>query len=145
MNVDFVGGVARYPRTSRAEVSRSWATNFAYQGCATASLQVNLFSTSTARKSLSMITLIREGIFPARLPTAYEVSDKVFGRIGYIIPVRAVEFKFSFEDLSEKVCVVFVIEWRIATEEDVRNDTDRPHVYRLAVRLLGQHLSREIH
>ena len=46
----------------------------------------------------------------------------------------------TFQNLSKKVCIIFIIEGRVAAEQDVGYDTDAPHIHCLAVGFLREHL-----
>lgn len=80
----------------------------------------------------------------ARIPLldadAHQMPDEVLGRLADLVPVRCVELEVAFQYLRKQIGVVLVVERRIAAQQDVRDDTDAPHVDRLAVRLLGEHL-----
>ena len=46
--------------------------------------------------------------------------------------------RLTFKNLCKKVGVTFIVERRIAAQQDVGNDSDAPHVHCFAVRLLGK-------
>lgn len=68
------------------------------------------------------------------------MANEVLGGVRDLVPVRGVELEVAFEDLGEEIGVVLVVEGRVAAEQDVGDDADRPDVDRLAVRPLCQHL-----
>jgi len=51
---------------------------------------------------------------------------------------------FTFEDLREEVGIVLVVERGIATQKNVGDDADAPHVDGFAIRLLSQHLGGNV-
>ena len=57
--------------------------------------------------------------------------------------VAVTEF-LTFQDLSKKVCIIFIVERRISTEEDVGDNAYTPHVHRFTVRLLGKDLGGHV-
>lgn len=52
--------------------------------------------------------------------------------------------KLTFKDLCEKVCIIFIVEWRISTEKNVRDDANTPNVDALSVRLLGKNFRGDV-
>ena len=50
----------------------------------------------------------------------------------------------TFEDLSKEVCIIFIVEGRVAAEQDVGDDSNAPDIHSLAVWLLCQHLRGHI-
>ena len=50
----------------------------------------------------------------------------------------------TFQNLSKEICIIFIIEWWISTEQDVRDDPDTPHVYGFSVRFLGEDLGSHV-
>lgn len=43
---------------------------------------------------------------------------------------------YTFEDLCKEVGIALVVEWRVAAQQDVRDDSNTPDVNGLTVRLL---------
>ncbi len=46
----------------------------------------------------------------------HEVADEVLGRVRDIVPIGRVKLIVPSHDLLEQLCIVLVIEWRIATQ-----------------------------
>ena len=57
-----------------------------------------------------------------------EVTNKVFGIIGDVIPIRREEFVMSSLDLLTETSLVVITERRSTTKKDVNNNTQRPHI-----------------
>ena len=46
----------------------------------------------------------------------------------------------TFEDLSEEVCIILIVEGRVAAEKDVGDDSNAPNIHGFSIRLLCKHL-----
>ena len=57
-----------------------------------------------------------------------EVTNKVFGIIGDVIPIRREELVMSSLDLLIETSLVVITERRSTTKKDVNNNTQRPHI-----------------
>ena len=57
-----------------------------------------------------------------------EVTNKVFGIIGDVIPIRREELVMSSLDLLTETSLVVITERRSTTKKDVNNNTQRPHI-----------------
>ena len=56
-----------------------------------------------------------------------------------MVPPRMIKLVLSSHDLFEEFSVFLVEKWRITAEENVGDDTQRPHVYFFAVSLSTQY------
>ena len=54
------------------------------------------------------------------------------------------DFGLTLEDLCEEVGVVLVVEGRVSAEQDVGDHSNAPHVHGLSIRLLSEHLGRDV-
>lgn len=52
---------------------------------------------------------------------AHQMRDEILGRIADLVPIRRIELVFAFDDLREQICIVLIIERRIAAQEDIGN------------------------
>ena len=57
-----------------------------------------------------------------------EVTNKVFGIIGDVIPTRGEELVISSLDLLKETSLVGIMERRSTTKKDVNNNTQSPHI-----------------
>lgn len=75
---------------------------------------------------------------------AHQILDKVLCRVAYLVPVGAVELEFTLQYLSKQIGVVLIVEWRVSTEQDVRDNANAPYIHCFSVRLLGEYLSSRL-
>eukprot|EP00956_Cyclotella_meneghiniana_P044190 scaffold305764_cov113-Cyclotella_meneghiniana.AAC.1 len=68
------------------------------------------------------------GRSPLRRITFQHALDEIFGRIGYLIPIRRGEIESSSPYRIKDLIVRITIERRISAEEDVGDDPDTPNV-----------------
>jgi hypothetical protein len=65
-----------------------------------------------------------------------ELQNEVLGIVADILPVPLVEHNLGAAALIDEVLEILGAEGRVATEQGVGNDTERPHIDGLAVALL---------
>ena len=86
-------------------------------------------------------------------------ADEVFRFFADVVPVGRVELKLpwkkgelyrlicwraTFEDLSKEVCIIFIVERWVATEQDVWDHSYTPDVHGFTIRFLGQNLRCDV-
>lgn len=71
-----------------------------------------------------------------------EAVDKVLGVLADILPVTFMEDDTATLALLDQICQTLATEWRVTAKERVGDDSQRPHVYGLAVSLLHHDLGR---
>lgn len=60
-------------------------------------------------------------------------SNQVLCFVADVSPMLRIKFKFLFENISEYLCAIITLERRIAAQEDVEDDAERPHITRLII------------
>jgi hypothetical protein len=73
-----------------------------------------------------------------------QVHDEVLGVVADVLPVPLVEHHAAGAALVDEVLEVLGAEGRVAAEQGVGDDAERPHVDRLAVALLEHHLGGRV-
>jgi hypothetical protein len=73
-----------------------------------------------------------------------ETPDEVLRIVTNILPVFRMEDDLLIAALLDELRHGFAAEWRIAAEKGVGDDTERPHIHRLAMALLLHDLWRSI-
>lgn len=46
----------------------------------------------------------------------HEVADEILGRIRYLIPVRGIKLIVTTHYLVKQLCIILMVEWRVATQ-----------------------------
>merc|ERR1719261_1119221 len=63
-----------------------------------------------------------------------QLGDEILCGLRDLVPVRGWEIVLACLDGLEQHCVIFVVEWWKATQENVRDDTERPRVNLFIIR-----------
>lgn len=64
---------------------------------------------------------------------AQHSTDKILGCLTHSIPLWRWETELALFNSLENQLIVFAVEWRVSTQEDVKNDTTTPYITLLIV------------